>query len=1182
MRFKSLELLGFKSFADKTKLSFQSGITAIVGPNGCGKSNIMDAIRWSLGEQSAKGLRGDKMEDVIFNGCSQRKPLGMAEVTLKLLNNGSLPVDYKEVQITRRLYRSGESEYLLNKNICRLKDITNLFLDTGMGHQAYSLVQQGKVDFLLSSKPIERRALLEEAAGVMKYKTRKKETLAKLELTRQNLLRISDITAEVKCQLESLKKQANKAKRYKKLVEEEQSLTALLACRQYLDCHERIKTLKARHEQVKDSQLANTTKLTQLDTEKETAELELLRLRENLNFLQKTKHQQDMEQKSAYDRIRHLREMLAEQGVQHAEAEKEIQALQQQLNQAKENQQSRQKALLNTEEELVQRKTRLQKEESGVKTQDNLVLKQRKLVDEQKNRVLRIESQLIQLRNRLQHLQNEEQKLEARRQNLESEQKRLEAEQIQLKQKLAEINKKQARQEKALRETTAHNLALQQQTDAKIQELRELDKKLAALRERHGLKSSHLASLKNLRQNLEGFQEGVRRLLLAEPPLPGLLGLVADLIETEPEYELAIETVLGPRLEYILTVDQNNAVQAVKFLREKGLGRGSFIPAGLGEIATVPFPETTPGLIGPALELVKYEQKNSLLAQHLLGSVWLAEDLDSALTIWRKAGPKPTIVTLHGEIIEAGGIVSGGSASNEKLGFLTRKRKLKELEKEVNKLAEELTRATRTRKEIVTSLENLNKQRKEGAKDQHQMEIELVAVQKDNQRWQAEKQRQAKQSATLAMEAQNMRQDRQSLAEEKTVITEEQNQSAQTKEDAHELLLMLQEQGQEREQRLNAQNKQLTEHKVKLASLEAKRESIASDIARLGAEQKQLAQKIARRKEQKEKNQGKQTEIGKEISGLQEKEKTLLLKNQDMADELLASETAYQEKTNQVRTLESSIKSAREEYNKTQKHLAEMEVQLATLKAKLEESRHRIEPSGGSIAQLSEKFNLKSFDPREARQKIEKNRNAIVRLGAVNLMALEEVQALQERYDFLVRQYEDLSRSSKDLHQAINKINHTTRERFRKTFDEVNEKFKHLCGLLFEGGEGELRLEEGEDLLECGIEIMIRPVGKRLRQMSLLSGGEKTMAAIAFLFSIYLVKPSPLCFLDEVDAALDEANVQRLLNIIKTMTGKSQFVMITHNRKTMEQADLLYGITMETPGISKLVSVKFDKQGADN
>lgn len=1182
MQFKSIEILGFKSFADKTVISFEPGVSAIVGPNGCGKSNIMDAIRWTLGEQSAKGLRGDKMEDIIFNGSSERKPLGMAEVTIKLLNRGGLPIEYNEIQITRRLYRSGESEYLLNKSLCRLKDITDLFLDTGMGHRAYSLVQQGKVDFLLSSKPEERRALIEEAAGVMKYKTRKKETLAKLELTRQNLLRIGDITVEVKRQLDALKRQAARARRYKKLHAEERSLVALLACRKYLDHHEQSKILQTKHQQLKDLHIADSTKLTNLESEKERLELKLLESSEELNMLQKDKHQQDLQQKGTHDRIQHLHEMLAEQTHQHKNAEADILNLQQQIIQAKENQREQQKNLVTAQQELIQGKTQLEAEEETLKEHESLVFKQRQEVEAQKNRLLDIETQLVQSRNRLQIIQSEGQKLIRRKEIQEIERKNLNNEHLQLKQNLEKIYKVQTQQAKQLEEIIARNQELQRQTDTNIQQLKQLDKEILAKQEQYNLKFSQLASLDDLQKNLEGFQEGVRHLLLSDSPSPGLLGLVAQLIETKSEYELAIETVLGPQLEYILVDKQSNALQAINQLEEKKLGRGSFIPKDLVEPKTIPLPKNTPSLAVHALDLITYDESQSALVKSLLGSVWLADKLEDALILWQQAKIKPTIVTLKGEIIDANGIITGGSSGNSRLGFLTRTRKLKELQAEIKKLKVNLAKIKQNREETATKLNTLNQHRKQVNEDQHQLEINLVGLKKDLQRWESEKHRQEKQAATLDIESNQLDLDIQTLNKEQAKIASEQEQFLKLKGKETTKLSNIQQHNQGCEKQLNDQIQKLTGYKVRLASLGAKTESIQANLKRLKIEEEQIAQRTDLRKKQKEKSQIKQQEIQKEIDQLQEQEKYLAKSNQQVDEKLTTSKAAHQERLDQLRALETNVKAAREEQDKRKTQIADMDVQLAKLKFQLEEVHHQIAPTGHSLQQLTKGFDPATFNPDEVNQKLEKIRLNISQLGTVNLLALEELEALQKRYDFLTKQQEDLKQSSLGLHEAINKINKTTKERFLSTFEQVNEKFKQLCSTLFEKGEGKLRLVDENDLLETGIEVMIRPAGKRLRQMTLLSGGEKTMAAIAFLFAIYLVKPSPLCFLDEVDAALDEANVGRLLNIINTITDKSQVVMITHNRKTMETANALYGITMETPGISKIVSVKIDKEGVEN
>ncbi|MBI5787539.1 MAG: chromosome segregation protein SMC [Candidatus Schekmanbacteria bacterium] len=1176
MYFKALELYGFKSFADKTTLSFESGITAIVGPNGCGKSNLMDAIRWVLGEQSAKGLRGDKMEDVIFNGSANRKPVSLAEVSLRLANNGTLPVDYAEVQVTRRLYRNGESEYLINKNQCRLKDVTDLFLDTGMGYRAYSLVEQGKVDFLLSAKPEERRSFLEEAAGIMKYKTRKKEALAKLELTRQNLLRVGDIINEVTQQLEILKKQANQARRYRKLRAEEQHLVALLACRQYLDCHQLIEQQSAEQQQLGDTQIANDARISHFLNEKEQMELQLIELANQLAEYQKIKHQHELEQKSTQERIKHLREMQSVQTRQFLEAQTEIGNLHKHIGQIRINEQQQQQAQVTTDQELTDKNSLLKDEEEAVKELEAQTLEQRHQLDGQKSQLIKMESQVLQARNRWQALEIEEQKQQRRIQQQQHEQQQLKTEHEQTIARLSQVQSELTRQEERKKQIGEQVHELQQGIDDQAARLKEIDKKVLAKREEYSLKSSRLTTLKDLQQNLEGFQEGVRQLLLSKPPLPGLQGLVAQIIDTtDPQYELAIETVLGTRLEHIMVDNYEAALQAIQQLEKRQLGRGSFIPAMLPEASGIPNLSQGQGLIGAAPDLVKFDPKHTMLVKHLLGTVWLTEDLTTALALWQQTQIKPTIVTLKGEIIDSTGIVTGGSSGNNRLGFLTRKRTLKELEVAVTKLKEELNNLIAQQDDLSAQISEMSEQRNRLNKEQHQLEISLVSLKKDVQRWEAEYQRQERQATALALESKQLQADTESLDKEKNKLHQDKTQFAQNKDEIQSRLTTLQDHFRESEQQLNRQKQLLTEYKVKLAQLAAKRESIANDLKRLAAEQVQLTQRIGVRQQQMEASQTKQHESERDLAGLSQQEDVGAQKSQGLSEQLKNCENAHREKFTQVRQMEQDAKALRDEHDKRQKRLNELEVHLTKLRFQLEEAQNQIAPTGHSVKELMAEFAPGGLNLTEVQQNIDGLRQSIAKMGTVNLLAIEEVDALQERYDFLLRQQEDLQQSSAGLHQAINKINQVSKELLSATFAAVNEKFQDLAARIFKGGSGELRLlDEGGDLLEAGVEILIRPPGKRLRQLSLLSGGEKTMAAIAFLFAIYLIKPSPLCFLDEVDAALDESNVGLLLNVIKELTDKSQFIVITHNHKTMEQAGLLYGVTMETPGVSKIVSVR--------
>jgi chromosome segregation protein len=1186
MEFISLELQGFKSFMGQAKFNFQPGITAIVGPNGCGKSNIMDALRWALGEQSAKSLRGERMEDVIFNGTDQHKPLGMAEVSLKVRSNGSLPTDYEEVSITRRLFRSGESEYYLNKTPCRLKDISELFLDTGVGYKAYSLVEQGRVDFLLSSKPVERRMLIEEAAGIMKYKQRKKEALNKLELTQQNLLRISDIAAEVKRQLDKLDKQARAAQRYKRLLQQERELSLKLTASEYIRFQQSWQGVEGQRRELQQQEAARAAQTAGAEAKLEELRLALMQQQEELSALQHKVYEQELHARRSEDRINHLKETIASLMEQQKLAQTEAEQMtleQQRLGEELE----RQRLALETYEQEHQTKlAQLGRQEELLREQEIGDMQQQQQLEQEKAGMIELAARGAQLNNTLHSLG-------ARREEIIKKQDRLRSEEQQTETELEGIQQAIQAKEAELQATERRFSQLQKQTQALTAELehesrllKQEEQQLARLREELGLKSSQLQSLRELNHNLEGFEAGVRTLMQAkELPEAGLSGIhqvVGRLIKTESRYEAGIEAALSHRLGYIVVDDFSGASRAIEYLKQQGKGRVSLIlkdRAARRESASQEIPQL-PGVIGRALELVNCPPDYTSLLEYLLGDVLLVEDLGVAGELFFQGVGNWTIATLSGEVLEAEGIVSGGGTGGSGMGILARNRRIEELQTEVADLDRQHQELAGRVEKRLRHISRLSKTQDEEQGRLRNTELELVEQRRSLEHQQRELERIQQQLATIRLEQEQLGLEQGEVEAE--TADQQQQLSRLREEEQHRqsVIEQLKQQLSRSAERLRGLRQEVTQQRVDLASLEEKKKGTALDISRMTSAISNLERRLNDRYLQLEKNGLRRQQLEAEQARTQTSLAELAAQHEQLKQSCNQKNEAYQEQAAELSRTEQQYKQQKRELEGLQQRLGQIELEATKAQLRLNQLAEQIASQFElPLQQALEKISQAEGSPQEWSDQLSRVRKRLEAMGEVNLMAIEEYRLLQERHQFLTTQQEDLNQAIDSLHKVIARINTTTKERFKQTFDAVNEQFGRVYERLFEGGKAELRLEEGKSLLEAGVEILVQPPGKKLQNLSLLSGGEKALTAIAFLFAIYLIKPSPLCFLDEVDAALDDVNVGRLLKLLREFTSRSQFVVITHNKRTMEVADLLYGITMETPGVSKIVSVKFNDNG---
>ncbi len=1185
--FKRLELIGFKSFANRTVFDFEPGVTAVVGPNGCGKSNISDAIRWVLGEQNPRDLRGKLMEDVIFDGTADEKPMGMAEVSLTLSNaDRLLDIDFEEVTITRRLFRSGESQYLVNKKLCRLKDIQDLLVGTGIGLDAYSHFEQGEIEQVLSAKPDERRAVFEEAAGIMKYKADRRAAMRKLEATEENLVRINDIIREIKRQINSLDRQAAKARRHKRLTDElgRYEVGQLLHNRDVFGAE--LERLTAEHEGVKAS-------LRDLFSEIESRDSEIEALRATLGEQEgrfETLQMRKLEVLRAMDHERNTialsDERIADARAAEVAARGQIEALEQQIDDLGRELARGQVEFEEHENELREAERSLAAQEEKGAAEAAALEQEEAAVADAARRKLELVHREIKLTNELETLDRrlDEQRaagsaLRTEQQQLGERRERLDGEQTALAQRREAIggDARQVRDEEAALRRSLQDLSGQLNRD--IARRQQLARELAEARSQHEL-------LCEMRDNFEGYHRGVRSVLRAaadeNDPLPGMYGTVADLLRVPEEFEVALEAALGSRLQYIAVATGRDAQRAIAHLKETSGGRATFLPYDLlrppstnQELMRELF-ENNSGLIAPASEAVSCNERDRILVEMLLGDTVLVEDFDVALRVAEQKRYPFRLVTRAGEVFPGRGIIRGGRVGRRDQGLLSRETRIAQLDEKARRLAAEhdaiqAEEQGRSRdaaslelqlEEIARRTRSLDEQATEVARDlamasasREAVETQLQAIAERLAALGEEAARHAARREELSLAAVALEQEKRVADEESrrrnTAVSEHQAGAAQ----AH---------------------RHLTELKVQVSSLNERLAAARERQNRIAGDIRRRNQEIVARREQIRADHGHAERLSGEIDQARGRIEELSHQKAETERSIETLDERRGEIGNRLGALEAGLKDKR-------RLLREAQEAESDLNARLTEARLAVERID---ERLRSEYKLTHDDPaaerfpadsnwEEVAAHIEAVRSKIESLGPVNLYAIEEYERLEERHAFLVKEQEDLIRAKESLLKAISKINRTSRQLFKETFEEIRESFRETFTSLFGGGKADLILDDEGDILECGIEIVASPPGKKLQSITLLSGGEKAMTAICLLFAIFRVKPSPFCILDEMDAALDEPNIVRFNDTLKEFVKRSQFIIITHNKSTIAMADLLYGITMERSGISKVVSVKF-------
>lgn len=1185
MYLKRLDVFGFKSFAEKTELEFGPGITAVVGPNGSGKSNVADAIRWVLGEQSARALRGGNMADVIFAGSDGKRPMGFAQVSIVLDNaDGRLGVGFSEVMVTRRVDRSGEGEYFINQVPCRLKDVHDLFLDTGVGKENYSIIGQGKIDEILSSKPEDRRSLFEEAAGISRYKSRKREAQRRLDETEQNLLRITDIIGELGLQMESLSDQATRAEIYTGLQAELTRLDVGLMA-QAID-HARRKLARQREENQ-----ALTERLAEIDGRLKVAEEAAEVARTLAESLDQELSMVSLQVNEATGRVERAEGRLALTGQEQKNGQAEQQRLEGELLELE----ARLKAM--TEEQSTLEAQLADLQSAAVDTANELSARERaqtesqhdlaaanRAVEERKNRIVAILQLEAEKRNAVAGSERAGEEAARRLARLSGERERAEAEAAaaraaadRVATEQVELAAQRDRTDGALKARRADRAAAEQRG-------RELQQSAASLREQIQASSSRLGAIEEMINAFEGYQKGPRTVLQGreqgQPWAAEVLGSVAELIRTEPRFEKAIEVALGGNIQNLITETDGGAKAAIDHLKRSGGGRATFLP--LNVIRPNGYrPEeekefrSAPGVIGVALDLVRFDPKHGPAMASLLGRTLIAEDMDSALAFGKKSGMRYRIVTLDGELLAAGGALTGGSLGGQGSGLLSREREREELTAKIVTLREELTSTRKEHDENLQLLAAADQEIKELEQSLRAIETRITQAEGETTRIAGEVKRWTEVLSTFATEAEQIEADARDGAAAGERIRLELSGLAAERSALESEVARMTEEGQSRLLALEEQGRDLTSVQVRLAELNQQVRSVEAQQSRLRSDSVGLEGQREARRAQLERVAERLEQVALDLTAAQAEVAEATAQRREREEERARLQARKLEALEQANGRDREMRNLRRSQSDTQSRLQHGEVEEARLEMELKSVAERLEEQYGLAPEEIAGQALPDSDVESARLRTHELREQIRELGPVNVAAIEEFRTAQERFSFLEAQKADLEEAKTSLYRAIEELDKRIKSLFIEAFQEIRHHFQRVYAELFEGGKADLQLVDEADLLETGIEIIAQPPGKKPQTLSLLSGGERAMTAIALLFALLRTKPTPFVILDEVEAALDEANVERFGRYLRLFSKDgSQFVCITHQRGTMEVADALYGVTMEGTGVSKVVSVR--------
>ena len=1180
MYLKRLELQGFKSFADKTVLELMPGLTTVIGPNGSGKSNISDAIRWVLGEQSMKSLRGTKSEDIIFAGTQNRKSLGFAEASLVFDNSDEkLPIEYSEVTVTRKIYRSGESGYYINKTPCRLKDILELFMDTGIGKDGYSIIGQGKIDDILSNKSEDRRHIFEEAAGIVKYRARKEESEKKLEHTKLNLLRVDDIVTEIEGSIGPLKEQSEKAKKYLDYRENLKNIEVGLFLHNIEENKNNLSKIEEDEKILKENYEDELTKQNKFQIQKDDLKSDIDNITNQIEEMQKLGFESTNKIEKINSDIKVNEERISNNEINYKRFEEDINETKNKIEELKEEQKTKENKKENLyknkekfETELKEKQEELEKissklsekeieiEEKKKKVEANIDLKyeNQNVISTQNATFEEVEKREKTLKNEVQTTISELDSSRITKGEIEKEFSEIESKRNKAQEKLNNINEKRA-------EST--------------QKIKEYEDEINKISYNIRMKDSRLKFLQETEKEKEGYTKSVKNLLLDcdknKELSKGVCGVLANIVSTEKEYETAIEICLGGSLQNIVTETESEAKKLVEHLRKNNMGRASFLPitSVKGRKIDKYDSKHINGIIGVASDLVKYDKKYEGIILSLLGRTIIVDNMDNGVELAKKNRYSFRIVTLKGDVINPSGSITGGSVMQKTVNILGRSREIESIQKEINVLNKKLENIQKEKEDYLSDIEDVLEEA--SSLEQNMQEIDITYATEKQKMVSIEEnvERLENRLARLKQEQESIINKKQELNAIKEEAKEQIEKLSKENEELNKVIEEFANLNKDNQKYIDDLNFDITNLKISVSSFEESEMSIKEMTERIEEDIKNNEESIRNKQEQ--------------LSNIKNDNEQLMNNINELKNKITQIKEDVENSGNKVEKLKEERIKSNEKLEKTEKEIESLfktieglKEQLVKIDVKKTKTAQDIEDI---INKMWEEYELtpnscenyeKPANVAQTQKRVKEIREEIKKLGSINVDSIEEYKQLKERYDFMCEQRLDLEDAIAKLKKIINEMTQVMKEQFSEKFKIINKNFNEVFKELFGGGKAELILTDEQNILECGIEIQAQPTGKKLQNMSLLSGGERALTAIALLFAILKINPSPFCVLDEIEAALDDVNVFRYADYLKKFTKETQFLVITHRKGTMEAADTVYGVTMEENGISKLLSMK--------
>lgn len=1192
MKLKKLEIQGFKSFADKTVLEFDQNITGIVGPNGCGKSNVVDAIRWVMGEQSVKNLRGKAMEDIIFAGAQDRSPGSLASVELTFENDGGeVPAQYmncQEISIGRKLFRTGESEYYINKQPARLKDVKDFFLGTGVGTKAYSIIEQGRIGQIVTAKPEERRSFIDEAAGVSKFQARKAEATRRMNATEQNLLRLKDILAELERQKNSLQRQARKAEKFKVIRDELREADLKVSSYDYKNSQDKQKELLQKIKDTDQVQLELNNQISELENTHEEKRLNLAEMEAEVGDLQQKVYERDNELQLAESKLNNKKE--EEQRLQREieESQNRILDLQRRIEILSENEE---KAVSNhgnsnTEVETLEAEVEAQAEKLEVMTAE---------AEELFGQMENYRSQRALGKEKLFEVETKSQSAFQRLDEYHQRSSEIEQEAEEVGQKYQQLSRLLKSSQGSLSDMKQMKLELAEQAEQMEVQVLEVEETLQNektdlenIKEQLLNRKSRLQSLQELERNFEGYQDGPRTVLRKKQngELSSVKGSVTQFIETDSDYEGAVSAVLGEQSQYMVVDNAQAGMDCAGLLKSENAGRGSFVSMNfLNEIDEPHTRELTSlndceglGVKGYLEDYVRVQSGYEKLKDMFFKDYVLVDGIQNAMEVWHKV--KMPVVTTDGEVISRKGVLSGGSFEKTSKALLEKKREIRELEGVVSELINQVKAKEEVCFDLNRKLKTLKAELERMKASRHEEDIRLTKQEKDIQHFQNELEGLNKKQQKYVQEKINLRNKMDELTDHICELAETEVEHKAKYNEAIEFVDSHEEEEQSFRREIAVLGQDLNQNKIKLAQAREQLTFLAKELERMASDRVQMQDDLARAEQQNAEALESKIFTSEQITFLGESIQELLQLKVEIDKTFAEKKEEFDQLNNVMMEEEIKLRHLRKDFEEVKDVINQSTISLTEVRGEVSRLHEQVlERYQVSLQEICDEHypQEEDFDYFTTADRVKELRGKMASAGHVNLDAIDELKEVSERFEFLNKQKVDLEDSLQSLEQAIQKINETTKVRFQETFEFINERFQKVFPKLFEGGRAELRLTDPENMLETGVDIIAQPPGKKQQNISLLSGGEKALTAVSLLFAIFLIKPSPFCLLDEVDAPLDDANVDRYNDIVREMSQRTQFIVITHNKRTMQVTDALFGVTMQKMGVSQLVSVNLNE-----